>query len=319
MPGNTVDVRLRLSKLELQVATLSRAGLTRWQIAAVLGLRKGTIKSQLERVKYKLGPDWKENASLRWPILDPDVQQAVRDLKIPAGFGSGREGSAAPGQKENLTPDTGGQAPPAAASGPVAALPADNEIAATLTRQNIGFDTARQALEGGLSPEEAAIIHLQGLPSRAGSTYLKKARSVQWQIMLNKDRTLYVNPGARFWLKPALGFLTDNRYLRFFHSDKTSEPYRPWWLPYISSNRVRATRAAYYKMADNSAAEYSRFYLDKWIKGELELYAARLHALMQQRWQALHRIARSAGRGTPEAPPTLEELITAAQAALGLD
>lgn len=308
LQAKATDAQLALSKLELQVALLSRAGLKRWEAAMVLGIGKGTIKSQLERVTAKLGPDWKNDASLKWPQLDPDVQQAVRALKIT------------PGPTGRMTGGDGTAVSASDAAKAAADLPAAGEITAIPTHQGISFDTARRALSGKLSPEETAIIHLQGLPSKTGRTYLKKARSVQWQLLLNEGRVLHIGAGARFWLKPALAHLTNNRYIRFFHSDKTEAPYRPRWLPYITSGRVRATRAAYYKMGDNHAAEYSLSYLGNWINNELEAYVARLHKLMQQRSQALQSIARSAGRSVvPPLLPTLEELMTEARAAIGID
>lgn len=301
MPGKSADARLVLSKLELRVALLARAGLKRWEIAAGLGISKGTVKSQLERVAAKLGPGWKGNAGLKWPQLDPEVWQAVRALKKPA-----------------CAAGTIPAAVPAAAPGPAAGQAAAGETAAALARQNISCAAARRALEGKLSPDEAAIIHLQGLPSRAGGAYLKRARSVQWRILLNEGRTLYVGNGARFWLKPALAYLADNRHIRFLHSDKTEKPYRPWWLPYISSGRARGTRAAYYTLRDGTAAEYTRSYLDIWINSELEVYVTRLYARMQQRWQALHSIARSAAAGGPVSLPTPADLLDEARAALGV-
>jgi len=311
VPGKIADTRLVLSKLELQAALLARAGLKRWEIAAVLGIRKGTVKSQLERVAAKLGPGWKSNASLKWPQLDAGVRQAVRVVKKPAGVTG-----AIPAVVPAAAP--GPAVPGPTASGPATSGVAAGEIAATLARQNISYAAARRALEGELSPEEAAVIHLQGLPSRAGAAYLKKARSVQWHVLLNKGRTLYVGTGARFWLKPAITYLAGNRYIRFLHSDKTEEPYRPWWLPYTSGGRARGTRAAYYTLRDGTAAEYTRSYLDAWISGELEVYVTRLHARMQQRWQALHSIARSAGRGGPVSLPTPVGLLAEARSALGV-
>ncbi|WP_406676613.1 hypothetical protein [Moorella sp. ACPs] len=265
-----IDARLKLAKLELQVALLARAGLKRWEIATALGLQQGTVKSQLERVAAKLGSNWKGRTNIIWPELEEEVLRAVRSL-----------------QEQN--------------------------------KQEISFNSARMAMEGEISPDEAVILQLQGVPSRAGSTYLRQARAVQWHLLLlGEGRVLHVGAAARFWIKPALTALADNKYIRYLHSDNGDDPYRPWWLPYTTSGRVRGTRAAYYKLGDASAGDYVRNYLQAWLDGELADYVTHLYSRMQHRWQALSRIARIAGRPEPIPPPTRAELLAEARQVLGI-
>ncbi|MDN5344344.1 MAG: hypothetical protein PWQ18_455 [Clostridia bacterium] len=302
MPDKTLDARLNLAPLELRVALLARAGLTRWETAAALGLKPGTVKSQLERVAAKLGHDWKDKGRIVWPELEEEVRQAVKALQAQGDSPSGSQGG-------SLEPTSGMEA----------GLKGNREIAVTSSRQKISLTSVRLALEGALAPAEAAILQLQGLPSRAGGAYLQKARATQWQLLLlGENRVLYTSAAARFWLKPALSALNDNKYIRFFHSDSEDEPYRPWWLPYTTSGRARGTRAAYYKIGDASGGEYARSFLDTWVTAELGEYVERLHARMRQRWHALSFIARSSGRPQPPAPPTGAELLAAAREALGL-
>ncbi|MDK2821392.1 MAG: hypothetical protein PWP31_1357 [Clostridia bacterium] len=260
-----------LSKLECQVAYLSQAGLKRWEIAKSLGIQPGTVKSQLERVKAKLGPEWKEKVKINCPEIAKEVKEAVQTIK---------------------------------------------EISAALEITN--FAAVRKMLEGELSLQESAILYLQGLNSKTGKEYLRKARSVQWQLIrLNGDRLLYVNAGARFWLKPALTELMENRSISFLNSDMAEDPYRPWWLPYISKGRTRATRAANYEIKANTGYKYVGNFLTNWIDNQLELYVTSLYTRMQQRWQALHKIAIAAGREAPESLPALAELLAEARAAIG--
>lgn len=301
MTERIVDARLYLARLELQVALLARAGLKRWEIAMALGIQQGTVKSQLERVVAKLGSEWKDRSDIFWPELEKDVRQAVETLKNQQGTTDGNGGS-----------DRGGPA------GLVGVPETGEEIAATaIGRQRISFSSARRAIEGEFSPAEAAILHLQGLPSRAGGLYLRQARATQWQLLLlGENRVLYTSAAARFWLKPALASLCDQGYIRFFHSDTTDEPYRPWWLPYTTNGRARGTRAAYYKVGSVAAGEYARNFLEAWVTSELEDYVNCLHARMQQRWRALMRIARASGRPEPADPPGLAELLSAAREAL---
>ncbi len=302
MSDHTIDARLNLAPLELQVALLARVGLTRWEMATALGLQQGTVKSQLERVAAKLGHDWKDQDGIVWPELEEEVRQAVRVLQA---------------QNNILVGDQGGDENPANAID--AGQEGGREIAATAPRQAVNPDSVRLALEEEIAPAEAAILQLQGLPSRAGTAYLRQARATQWQLLLlGENRVLYTSAPARFWLKPALAALNDNRYIRFFHSDSEDEPYWPWWLPYTTNGRARGARAAYYKIGDASGGEYARNFLEAWVATELEEYVYRLHTRMQQRWQALSRIARSSGRPQPPQPPADSELLAAARAAAGL-
>ncbi|PRR69041.1 hypothetical protein [Neomoorella humiferrea] len=258
-----VDARLELAQLELRVALLAREGLKRWEIAAALGIQIGTVKSQLERVADKLGPDWKEKKNIVWPELDEEVLSALKTL---------REG-------DNLV-----------------AIEEEDSV-----------------------PEEAAILHLKGVANKTGSNYLHQARALQWRLLLLGDgRALHVGAAARFWIKPALSFLSENKYIRFLNSDVGDEPYRPWWLPYTTGGRARGTRAAFYKIIDASAGEYVCNYLQFWLEDELEDYVTRLYSRMKQRWQALSRIARSAGRTVPVPPPSLAELLQEARQVFGL-
>ncbi|WP_258359645.1 hypothetical protein [Moorella sulfitireducens (nom. illeg.)] len=264
-----IDARLKLANLELQVALLARAGLKRWEIATALGLQQGTVKSQLERVANKLGPNWKGRPDIIWPELEEEVLHAIKSL-----------------QEQN--------------------------------KQEINFNYARMAMEGSISPDEAAILQLQGVPSPAGTAYLRRARAVQWHLLLLGDgRVLHVGAAPRFWIKPALTFLADSKYIRYLHSDNGDDPYRPWWLPYTTGGRVRGTKAAYYKLGDASAGDYVSNYLQAWLEEELVDYVTRLYSRIQQRWLALSRIARNAGRKEPEPPPTQEELLLEARQALG--
>ncbi|CEP66467.1 Transcription regulator LuxR, C-terminal [Moorella glycerini] len=297
-----IDARLNLAKLELQVALLARAGLKRWEIATALTIQQGTVKSQLERVAAKFGSGWKYRTDIIWPELEEDVRQAVQALKEQGSNSSlTREGT-----EVIITGQDGSQG-------------AGGEIAATAVQQVISFNSARRAMEGDLSPHEAAILQLQGLPSKAGSTYLHQARAVQWQLLLlGEGRVLHVGAAARFWMKPALSGLAGNRYIRYLHSDNVDEPYRPWWLPYTTNGRVRGTRAAYYKIGDASDGDYVCNYLEAWLDGELGDYVAHLHARMQQRWQALSLIARTSGRPEPMPPPTWVQLLAEARRVVGV-
>ncbi len=302
MSDHTIDARLNLAPLELQVALLAREGLTRWEMATALGLQPGTVKSQLERVAAKLGHDWKDQDGIVWPELEEEVRQAVRALQAqnsnPAEERDGNAGSTG-------ALDTGQEG--------------GREIAAATSRQAVNPDSVRLAMEEEITPAEAAILQLQGLPSRAGTAYLRQARATQWQlIILGENRVLYTSAPARFWLKPPLAALNDNRSIRFFRSDSEDEPYRPWWLPYTTNGRARGARAAYYKIGDASGGEYARNFLEAWVATELEEYVYRLYTRMQQRWQALSRIARASGRPQPPQPPADSELLAAARAAAGL-
>lgn len=310
-----VDARLTLSRLELQIALLSRSGLRRWEIASVLDIQKGTVKSQLERVTSKLGSDWKDRGDIHWPELELEVQQAILDLQrvkdendaavdnaevSAAAFTP--EATVVNGLLEGKGEGTSGQ-------GDIKGEGAEG----------VDFTTARQALEGGISPGEAAILQLQGFSSPRGQAYLRQARSTQWQLLLlGEGRSLYVSAGARFWLKSALAVLTDNRLIRFLQSDSDEEAYRPWWLPYTTSGRARGTHAAYYKLQDAATGEYASSYLRTWIDSDLEDYVSSLHARMQQHWRALNRIARAAGRGGPQPLPDFPELLAEARRALGI-
>lgn len=74
------DVRLLLSDLELKVALLAKMGLKRWEIARVLGVKEGTVKSQLDRIKGKLRTDWKKDPDLLWPEISRELEEAVEEL-----------------------------------------------------------------------------------------------------------------------------------------------------------------------------------------------------------------------------------------------
>lgn len=269
--GKPIVARLALAGLELQVALLARAGLKRWEIAASLGIKPGTVKSQLERIAGKLGPGWRDRTDIVWPELDEEVLQAVRCVRD--GDGNGEEAS---------------------------------------------FRAFRCAAEESISPEEAAILRLQSVPSAAGRAYLRQARALQWKLLMWGDgRILRVGAAARFWMRPALSFLAAGKYIRYLRADSGEEPYRPWWLPY-TGGRVRAAKAAFYKMPTAADRDYVGNYLEDWIDRELPGYVARLHRRMQQRWLALDRIARSTGRKEPEPPPSPEELFWEARQALGI-
>lgn len=316
-----IDARLTLSRLELQIALLARAGLKRWEIATVLGIQQGTVKSQLERVTAKLGPTWKERKDVLWPELEPEVHQAVLVLQGPEAGNPMEEAilEAAP-----TLPALGLRAarssPVVRTDGGVTPEGITPEGATMDLVEPMDFSSARRALEGELTPGEAAILQLEGLPSPKGRAFLRQARSTQWQLLLlGECRSLYVSAGARFWLKPALAVLSDNRQIRFLQSDNSDEPYRPWWLPYTTSGRARGTNAAYYKLQDAASGEYASSYLRDWIDNDLENYVASLHARMQQRWRALNRIALAAGRGKPRPLPDLPALLAEARRVLGID
>ncbi len=315
-----IDARLTLSRLELQIALLARAGLKRWEIATVLGIQQGTVKSQLERVTAKLGSTWKERKDVLWPELEPEVHQAVLALQAPA---SGHPTDVATIEVAATSPaldlPATGVSPAAGTAGGAILEGITTEPAATVQQEPMDFTSARRALEGELTPGEAAILQLQGLPSPRGRAFLKRARSTQWQLLLlGECRSLYVSAGARFWLKPALAVLSDNRQIRFLQSDNSDEPYRPWWLPYTTSGRARGTNAAYYKLQDAATGEYASSYLRDWMDNDLENYVASLHARMQQRWRALNRIALAAGRGKPRPLPDLPALLAEARRVLGI-
>lgn len=273
MVRNNRDVCLILSELELRVALLSKAGLKRWEIAHALGIKEGTVKSQLERIKAKLGAGWKEDPSIFWPELSGELKEAISNLRSPA---------------------------------PVLFTRAAN------------YTGVRQAEKGALSPAEAVILQLQGQSSPAGKRYLQKARSTQWRLIQlgDKGQALFVSAGVRFWLRPALAVLVENKYLKFFQSDGGSELYRPSWLPYVTQGRARGTRAAYYKITGIGTRDYVQRYLSLWVAGDLEVYAAQLHTRMEQRWQALSRMARLAGKSIPPPPPSLEMLLEEARSFL---
>ncbi|MBE3581765.1 MAG: helix-turn-helix transcriptional regulator [Thermoanaerobacteraceae bacterium] len=266
--GKLVVARLTLAELELQVALLARAGLKRWEIAASLGIKPGTVKSQLERITAKLGPGWRDRPDIVWPEVAEEVLQAVKWV-----------------QDRN--------------------------------EEEAYFRGFRAAVEGGIAPEESGILRLQGVLSAAGTAYLRQARALQWKLLLWGDgRILRVGAAARFWIKPALSFLVAGKYIRYLRADSGEEPYRPWWLPY-TGGRVRAAKAAFYKMPTAADRDYVGNYLEDWIDRELPAYVTRLHKRMQQRWLALRLIARSAGRKEPEPPPSPEELFSEAQECLG--
>lgn len=273
MVRNNQDVRLILSELELRVALLAKTGLKRWEIAQVLGIREGTVKSQLERIKGKLGDGWKEAPYLFWPELSEELKEAINNLRSPAPI---------------------------------------------LFTRAAHYTGVRQAEERALSPAEAVILQLQGQCSPAGKRYLQKARSTQWRLIQlgHKGQALFVSGGARFWLRPALVVLVENKYLKFFQSDSSSELYRPAWLPYVIQGRARGTRAAYYKITGIGTRDYVQRYLSLWVAGDLEVYVAQLHTRMEQRWQALSRMARLAGKSIPPPPPSLEMLLEEARSFL---
>ncbi|MGI9862129.1 LuxR C-terminal-related transcriptional regulator [Moorella naiadis] len=312
-----VDARLQLSRLELQIALLSINGLKRWEIATVLDIQKGTVKSQLERVTSKLGLDWKDREDIYWPELELEVQQALLNLqKIKDESDAGADNAEITATIAALeAPEVDGPLKGQGEEG--TAGQGDIRVEGPAS---IDFTTVRQALEGGLSPGEAAILQLQGFCSPRGQAYLRQARSTQWQLLLlGEGRSLYVSAGARFWLKSALAVLTDNRQIRFLQSDSGEDAYRPWWLPYTTSGRARGTHAAYYKLQDAASGEYTGSYLRTWIDSSLENYVAALHARMQQRWKALNRIARAAGRGGPQPLPNFSALLAEARRALGIE
>lgn len=314
-----IDARLTLSRLELQIAILSRAGLKRWEIAIVLGIKEGTVKSQLERVTAKLGPTWKERKDVLWPELEPEVQQAVLDLQgttavIFRDENSLEEAAAAVAARGSLTQGLPADRTRGGDGSGAERTDAKDQL------EPMDFTLARRAQEGELTPGEAAILQLQGLPSSKGRAFLYRARSTQWQLLLlGESRSLYVSAGARFWLKPALAVLGDNRQIRFLQIDNSDEPYRPWWLPYTTSGRARGTNAAYYKLQDIAAGEYASNYLRAWMDYDLENYVASLHARMQRRWRALNRIALAAGRSKPRPLPDLPALLAEARRVLGID
>ncbi|MCG0278920.1 MAG: helix-turn-helix transcriptional regulator [Thermanaeromonas sp.] len=263
MGGRERDVRVVLSPLELKVALLARAGLKRWEIARVLNIKEGTVKSQLERITAKLQPGWKKSSFWLWPEVSGELEEAVNELR-----------------------DLHCQK--------------DNEILSEYT-------LVRKAVEGDLPGSEAAVLYLLGYPSFKGRKFIGVARSLQWKLIQlgDKGEVLALSAGARFWLKPALEVLTENRHLKFLHSDKTSY-YRPSWLPYLVSGRARGTRGAYYRITGNR--EYVQGFLLKWSHTELERYVKNLHSIMAKRWQALSRMACLAGRQPPHPLPTTEML-----------
>lgn len=287
-PEKAGDVRLVLSPLELRVALLARAGLSRWEIATALSLQEGTVKSQLERVTAKLKPGWKENPELRWPGLQEEVLKAVQTLR-------------------GGPPTAGRQAAKEAAA------------AGAPGKAGISYTAVRRAVEGGLVKPEAGILQLLGHPSGAGRKYLQQARSFQWQLVArgNGDKVMYIDGGARFWLKPALEVLLENKYLRFWQSDSQGDSYRPMWLRFVAAGRARGTKPAYYKITAGSGDRVCS-YLGFWVLHELENYVASLYEKMQQRWQALQRLACMAGKPAPPPLPTPEELLKEARAALGM-
>ncbi|WP_172839171.1 response regulator transcription factor [Thermanaeromonas toyohensis] len=274
------DVRLLLSPLELRVALLARAGLKRWEIARALNLKEGTVKSQLKRITAKLRPGWKKDTFWLWPEVSRELEEAINEL-----------------QSLHYKKDK----------------KASKEVASSRPSE---YTLVRKAIEGNLAGSQAAILYLLGHPSLKGRKFIAEARSLQWKLIQlgDKGEALALSAGARFWLKPALETLVENRYLKLLQSDGTSF-YRPSWLPYLTPNRARGTRGAYYRIAGGTK-EYVQGFLLKWLATELEPYIARIHAKMFKRWQALSRMACLAGREPPEPPPTLEMLWREAQSFL---
>lgn len=261
------DVRILLSPLELRVALLARAGLKRWEIAQVLNLKEGTVKSQLERITAKLRPGWKKSSFWLWPELSCELEEVISELK--------EQSSSGPSE----------------------------------------YTLVRKAMEGNLAGSHAAMLYLLGYPSLKGRKFIDEARSLQWKLIQlgDKGEVLVLSAGARFWLKPALETLIENKYLKFLQSDGTSY-YRPSWLPYLTSGRVRGTKGAYYRIMSNK--DYVQGFLMKWLSTELKYYVECLHMKMLKRWQAISRMACLAGKQPPDPLPSLEMLYQEARSFL---
>lgn len=124
---------------------------------------------------------------------------------------------------------------------------------------------------------------------------------------------LYISGGLRFWTRPALEYLKEQRIIKLEGKNDEEEPYNPEWLKLIGVVRVRDVNAGIYLIKDYT---FVQNYLDAWKENELANYVEWIHGRLLQRWQALELISREFGREIGIQLPNKEMLLNEALSVL---
>lgn len=160
----------------------------------------------------------------------------------------------------------------------------------------------------GALPDLPAIEREEA--SRRVRKILERQRRISVTLLIrqssNSQTVLAVSGAQRFWLKPALKYLTEARYLRFLCVDYF-DVFDPPWLPLVNRGRG-AIRAASFSTTNE---RHVLNYLSLYVENDLPEYVNAISQRLEQ--------VKSMTAGHPRAAdlPSREDLLHQARKCLG--